>query len=164
MPTIGQPLKVGDERECVCVHKCGPFVFFALCARCIYRFKWPLEKEPFICIAAATTTTAAAATAVVVNIDEHGIVYEGEKIPQFSWAAFFLCVLIVTHSRFVKTVKQRPSKVPRQRGKNTAATVIIGQHQLAMQFLHNRIMVAAMVWCVSGGHVPSFLFLLSSEC
>ena len=35
---VGSPLN--DERLC----KSGPFVFFALYARCIYRFKWPLEK------------------------------------------------------------------------------------------------------------------------
>lgn len=34
--------------------------------------------------ATTQTTNAAAAAAVVVNIDEHEFVYEGEKIPQFS--------------------------------------------------------------------------------
>lgn len=95
-------------RECVCVCKCGPFVFFALCARCIYRFKWPLEKEPFICITATTTTTAA-----VVNIDEHELVYEGKKIPQFSSTHFFSLfwnVLIVTHSHLWKNCKTKAIK------------------------------------------------------
>lgn len=98
-----KPLKA-DEWIC----KSGPFVFIALYAHCIYRFKWPLEKEPFICITATTTTTAA-----VVNIDEHEFVYEGKKIPQFSSTPFFSLfwnVLIVTHSHLWKNCKTKAIK------------------------------------------------------
>lgn len=160
---------------CVCVR--GPFVFFALYAHCIYRFKWPLEKRSFVCNAA---TAAVAATTreyrwTLCNV----FVYKGEtEIHTMCGFCAILSIHSVSFSRSVwmfivtlQTVKQKPSKLPRRRlrqgeKKHEREREILSSATSTNAISHNRIMVAAtatttwMDWCVC----VCARFLCTLEC